>query len=220
MSGTPDSAVGAATSKGHDHPLERLVFFSDAVFAIAITLLVIELPVPHLPRTATDVDFLQALINLIPNVIGYSIGFAVIGAFWAGHHRSFMLARRYDNGLLVPNLALLGLIAFMPFATAFVSAHMGMRVPTALYCSTMLAVSVANIWTVKRATSPPVVGEDVAASAIAATRARGWGVALGSATAVAVSLVFPVFGQVGLMSIPLWMALARRLQARGGSAQN
>jgi uncharacterized membrane protein len=201
----------AQTARHPDHALERLVFFSDAVFAIAITLLVIELPVPHLHRTASDVEFINSLAALIPNIIGYAIGFAVIGAFWAGHHRSFMLARRYSNGLLVPNLILLGLVAFMPFVTAFVSAHMGMRVPTTLYCATMLAVSIANIWVVRRATSPPVVGDDIDEATIASTRARGWGVALGSATAVAISLVVPIFGQAGLMSIPLWMAVVRRL---------
>ena len=211
-------AAALRTGKPHQpHALERLVFFSDAVFAIAITLLVIELPVPHLPRTATDAEFLRALARLIPNIVGYSIGFGVIGAFWAGHHRSFMLARRYDESLLVPNLILLGLVAFMPFVTALVSAHMGMRVPTALYCATMLAVSIANIWVVRRATSAPVVGEEIDAATIAATRARGLGVALGSATAVAISLVFPLFGQAGLMSIPLWMVVTRRL-GRGRAA--
>jgi uncharacterized membrane protein len=205
---TPKRPIG----KPDDHALERLVFFSDAVFAIAITLLVIELPVPHLPRTATDADFLRALVRLIPNIVGYSIGFAVIGAFWAGHHRSFILARRYDSSLLVPNLVLLGLVAFMPFSTALVSAHMGMRVPTTLYCTTMLAVSLANIWVVRRVTSPPVVGEEVDATTISATRARGWGVALGSVTAVVISLIMPIFGQAGLITIPIWMAVARRLQ--------
>ena len=126
-----------------------------------------------------------------------------------------MLADRYDNGLLLPDLILLGLVAFMPFVTALVSAHMGMKVPTALYCGTMLALSVANIWVVKRATSSPVVGDSVDPSIIAATRARGWGVALGSATALGVSLVLPVVGQAGLMTIPFWMKIARRFQTGG-----
>src|SRR5689334_20483118 len=107
-----------------DHSLERLVFFSDAVFAIAITLLVIELHPPHFDRAvATDAGHLEALANLIPNFIGYIISFFVIGMFWMGHHRAFALAAHYSPRILWWNLLLLCSIAFMPFASAYVSAN-------------------------------------------------------------------------------------------------
>jgi uncharacterized membrane protein len=111
------SACGRRGSPAH--PLERLIFFSDAMFAIAITLLVIELHAPHLPHRATDAQHLQALAALIPPLIAFFISFGVIGAFWAGHHRSMSLARHWSPQLLVPNILMLCAIAFMPFATAY-----------------------------------------------------------------------------------------------------
>src|SRR5689334_18901802 len=115
------------------HPLERLIFFSDAVFAIAITLLIIDVRPPHLGSRASDVEHLMALANLIPSFVAFFISFFVIGAFWMGHHRAFSLARHWSPDLLFPNILMLAAIVFMPFATAYMGMNMGQRVPTVLY---------------------------------------------------------------------------------------
>src|SRR6185369_250719 len=92
------------------HPLERLIFFSDAVFAIAITLLIIEVHPPQLGMHASDRQHLIALINLTPSFVAFFISFFVIGAFWAGHHRAFSLARHWSPGLIMPNIFMLAAI--------------------------------------------------------------------------------------------------------------
>jgi len=121
-----------------DHPLERLIFFSDAVFAIAITLLIIDVHAPHLPRGSNDAAYLQALADLLPSLLGFFVSFFVIGAFWAGHHRAFALAGHHSEKLTGPNLMMLCTVVFMPFSTAFMSSNYGATIPTVVYCLTLL----------------------------------------------------------------------------------
>ena len=193
------------------HGLERMAFFSDAVFAIAITLLVIEIHVPEVAHPYTDRAFLEALNERIPNFIGFFVSFFAIGAFWASHHRAFDCARHWSNKLYLPNLMLLSAIAAMPFFTAFSAEHFGYRVPTAFYCGWMVAISICNILIQRILTSPPVVGEHVSEEHRRMIRLRGQSALLGSLTAFATSLFIPFLGQIMLISIPLWRMLLVRL---------
>jgi len=201
----------STVAHGPEHGLERLIFFSDAVFAIVITLLVIDIHAPHLPHGSPDRDYWVALINLTPEFIGFFISFFVIGFFWAGHHRTLSLASHYSQKLLFPNLVLLAAMAAMPFFTAFASANPMMRVPIFCYCGWLVIAGLAHRQLQAIVTSPPVVDEHVSAEAIVAIRDRGSAVILGAATGAVISLFVPVLGQVMLCTIPLWrMVLQRR----------
>ncbi|WP_066822223.1 TMEM175 family protein [Sphingomonas mali] len=197
------------------HALERLVFFSDAVFAISITLLVIELKVPALPRSASDVEFLQALANLTPHFVGFLVSFFVIGAFWSGHHRAFDCARHWSPKLLMPNLFLLCSVAGMPFFTALVSEYYGKLVPSAAYCLWLFFVAICNLWNNMKAVSPPVAADDLDPEYAALIRRRGWAVILGTLTALAFCFVNPWLAQPALISMPLWRRLLEYLHRRG-----
>jgi uncharacterized membrane protein len=203
-----------AKSGATDHALERLIFFSDAVFAIAITLLIIEIHPPHLPRGAPDLAHWQALAHLIPSFTGYAISFAVIGLFWMGHHRSFALAARYHPRILMPNMGLLATIAFMPFVTAYLSAHFMQRVPTLAYCLVLLLAALLNLKVNMTATSPPMVDPAVSADDCAYIRHRGLAVILGAASAIALTIVLPAIGQMGLITIPFWRILLNKFHRR------
>lgn len=193
-----------------DHALERLVFFSDAVFAIAITLLVIDIHVPALPRGSSDVAYWDALAREIPSFAGYLISFAVIGVFWMGHHRAFSLSARYSQKVLAPNQAMLAVIAFMPFATSFWAHNLNQRVPTMVYCGALLVAAALNALVVRIATGTAMVAPGADAAAIVYARRRSLSVILGSATALALSFYAPAYGQFGLATIGVW----RRLIAR------
>lgn len=205
-----------------DHALERLVFFSDAVFAIAITLLVIELHPPHVAAPHDAGAYLRALWNMTPNFFGFFVSFWVIAAFWAGHHRAFALSGHYAQSLIMPNLALLCAIAFIPFTTAFMADYLGAVVPTALYNVVLIVTGILNMRLIKAATSPPVVADHADRATVLLTRSRGWGVTLGAVCALALSFVDARYSQIALMTIPLWMKLsasrARQQLTREGIA--
>ena len=205
-----------------DHALERLVFFSDAVFAIAITLLVIELHPPHVAAPHDADAYLRALWNMTPNFFGFFVSFWVIAAFWAGHHRAFALSGHYAPSLIMPNLALLCAIVFIPFTTAFMGTYLGATVPTALYNVSLIVTGLLNMRLIRLATSAPVLAEHADRATVRLTRSRGWGVTMGAVCALALSFVDARFSQIALMTIPLWMRLsarrARRQLAREGIA--
>jgi uncharacterized membrane protein len=100
---------GAEIEAGRD--LDRVVFFSDAVFAIAMTLLALTL---SLPAGTTNADVASALHKSIPSMLTYALSFGVIAIYWLAHHRMFRYIRRLDATLLVLNLASLGAIRRQP----------------------------------------------------------------------------------------------------------
>ena len=97
--------------------LERLMLFSDAVFAIAITLLILEIKLPHIEGEMNQQAMIKLLIEIIPDGAGFLISFVVIGQFWSNHHRLFGYISDYNNGLLWLNLHMLMWVAVMPFTT-------------------------------------------------------------------------------------------------------
>ena len=191
-----------------DHPLERLVFFSDAVFAIAITLLVIEIHPPYLAQDGTQ-PTLEALAGLIPNFIGFVISFAVIGAFWSGHHRAFSLAGRIAPGILFWNLMLLGTIAFMPFVTGFMSSNYGKVGPAVCYWGWMLLTALLNLRVNRLATGPAMRAAGVSEADAAQVPRRSVAVLFAALSALAVSFVAPMFAPFGMATIPLWIWVLR-----------
>jgi uncharacterized membrane protein len=128
---------------------DRLETFSDGVFAIAITLLVLELDVPG----DTHGDLWHALLEQWPSYLAYLVSFAVIGIIWVNHHGILALVARVDRPLLYLNLLLLLTVAGIPFPTALVAEHLqspgiDARVAAAVYggWAVLVAVSFNLMW--------------------------------------------------------------------------
>lgn len=108
----------------------RIEAFSDGVFAVAITLLILEVKVPHLAMGET---LWGELIHLWPKFLAYIVSFSVIGIFWVGHHIMFHYIKRADRTLLWLNTLLLMFVSAIPFAAALIGEYRTEQAAVALY---------------------------------------------------------------------------------------
>jgi uncharacterized membrane protein len=118
---------------------KRIEALADGVFAIAMTLLVIEIHVPEIPAGSS---LAAALLHLAPNVIAYAVSFIILGTLWIGHHAQFHFIRRVDRPLLWINIHLLLFIAFLPFSTALLAEHYREPLAATVYGATLLGAGV------------------------------------------------------------------------------
>jgi uncharacterized membrane protein len=126
----------------------RLEAFSDSVFAIAVTLLVLDLKVPH---DLSGPELRRALVAQWPSYAAFLVSFATIGIMWLHHHRLFTLIHRVDHTLLMLNGLLLLTVTVVPFPTALVSAYLGrpgQRISALVYsgCFVVIAVAFNALW--------------------------------------------------------------------------
>jgi uncharacterized membrane protein len=116
---------------------DRIVNLSDGVFAIAITLLVLDIQVPDIPEKVVSSQLPEALLSLWPKYLGYFLSFVGISAFWLIHHSIFRPIRAYDRSLLYLNFLFLMVVAFVPFPTSLLGEYGDHQLPVAIYAATL-----------------------------------------------------------------------------------
>jgi uncharacterized membrane protein len=213
--GVANQGEGIMSDERGARQLERLTFFSDAVFAIAITLLVIEIHVPQ-DTHSNDQAYLHAIWELVPHIFGFALSFLVIGALWVSHHRVFGMLRGHESDLVWPNLLLLLCVAFMPFATAFMAENPAARVPAMFYAGSLLLAGLSQRWLFAKALLPQRVHRDIAAQEIVAARWRSLALPMLASLAGLLAIVVPSYSYLMFGLIPL---LARLLATLGRRQQ-
>jgi len=126
--------------------LERMILFSDAVFAIAITLLIIDIKFPELPEQLAGVNMLKLFRHTIASFIAFALSFFFIGRSWSIHLALFRLLRKYDQGLINRNLFFLFFIVTFPFTASGIAGHLrpGFYFPLYLYMFNLAMVAVTH----------------------------------------------------------------------------
>lgn len=192
----------------------RIEAFSDGVFAIAITLLILEIRVPHLPAGSGAPALWTALGGLWPSYVAFLVSFLTIFIMWANHHAIFHLVRRADPRFLYANGFLLLLVTFVPFPTAILAEYLERPeapAAAAFYAGTFVAIGVAFwlLWQAairgRRLLRPQVTEEMIAAF----TKSYRLGVP-GYLVAMAAASI-NVFVSVGICAVlaGLWIAVSR-----------
>ena len=120
----------------------RLEAFSDGVIAIIITIMVLEMKVPH-------GESLQALAPVLPVFLSYVLSFVYVGIYWNNHHHMLHAAAQVDGGALWANLHLLFWLSLFPFATAWMGENYFAALPTLLYGAVLLMAAIAY-WVLQR----------------------------------------------------------------------
>jgi len=137
--------------------LERMILFSDAVFAIAITILILEIKVPEIPKeVVTDSLLIESLDHLIPKFVGFFISFMIIGLYWQVHHRMFGFVVNYTRKTLWLNLFFLLAVVLMPFSTGFYSEYVLrlLKTPIIVYVVNICFLGCMNFFLWKHVTNP------------------------------------------------------------------
>jgi uncharacterized membrane protein len=182
----------------------RLVAFTDGVFAIAITLLVLNFDAP----TGPDSELLDQLTEQWPTLLAYFLSFAVIGRFWVVHHRVFQAVRRVDPRLLTLNLFYLAFVVLIPFTTEVLGDYGDTTEAVVLYAAALGGVAILNWLMISHA----LAGDHVHAERREDTEPfAGPGALLNPAVFV---LSIPVAFVSPLASVLMWTALAITWPAR------
>ena len=171
-------------------PLDRFNAFSDGVFAIAITLLVLEIAIPN-----EGVRVLPALREQWPDFVGYYISFAFIGGLWIAHSGVTKYMKRGDTTSYALNLVLLLFVGLLPFATSLMVTHLGgadAEIAVLLYGVDLLLASLAlSVLILYLSREPTLLVDEIAEGALRRITRRRW-TAIGlNVLAIAVALVSP-----------------------------
>ena len=219
----PAPTDGSAAERGrHSLPLDRFNAFSDGVFAIAITLLAIEIAVPP-----DGVPLLPALREMWPEFIGYYISFAFIGGIWITHSGVTRFMKLGDSAAYALNLVLLVFVGLLPFTTSLMVTHLrgdDAGLATLLYgVDVLLASLVLSLLVLYLAREPALLVDDLDETTLRRVARQRWASIGLNGVAIALALVAPqvaaglyLVASTSLLVIPLLGLRRHRQQRRAG----
>ena len=182
----------------------RLEAFSDGVIAIIITIMVLEMKVPH-------GDSLESLAPLLPVFLSYVLSFVYVGIYWNNHHHMFQACKKVTGSVLWANLHLLFWLSLFPFATGWMGENHFARMPSAFYGAVLLMAAIAY-WVLQQT----IIASEGADSVLKTAVGGDWKGKLSPVVYVAAivsSFWVPWLAQALYLSVALlWLIPDRRIE--------
>ena len=203
----------SATSTGMSK--HRIDALTDGIFAVAMTLLVIDLKIPESLQVKTHADLLNALAHLIPKFIGWVVSFFVLAMFWWGHHRAFNTVRHVDGKLIALNIGFLGFVSFMPFASALTGEYSRALASQVVYASTMFCVAIFAqlLWRYIHR-HPELTSHPMTNGELSGARARTFLLMALCVVSIAVAIAIPGAGNMVFMFMGFAGIVGRKAEER------
>ncbi len=216
-----------APKVAHHHPssylpLHRVEALTDGIFAVAMTLLVIELKLPADHSIHSADALYQSLADLIVKAFAWINSFFVLSLFWIGHHRVFSIVRVVDGKLAVLNLLELAFVSLMPFTSMLIGEFGGYLISQIFYSLNMTLMSLTALAVGRHVhRHPELCSRSFSLGRYRAARMRLFGLILISAVAVVIGAFLPSRTAAGNMAFMLMVVigpLSRRLEQRTDAA--
>lgn len=206
------SATSTNMSKHRIHAL------TDGIFAVAMTLLVIELKIPESMHVKNNVQLIEAMIHLIPKFVGWVVSFMVLAFFWWGHHRAFNAVRHVDGRLIALNIAFLGFVSFMPFASALTGEYARALASQIVYATAMFCAAffAQLIWRYIHR-HPELCSHPMTTGELAGARGRTSLLMALCVVSVAIAMVLPLAGNMAFMFMGFAGIVGRKAEERANA---
>jgi uncharacterized membrane protein len=202
----------AETQPEADKDRDRIVNFSDGVFAIAITILILDI---NVPEGLSSEEVSARVLALWPEYLGYVISFLVLAIYWQAHHRVFRSIRRYDSTLVWLNFLFLMAICFLPFPTSLLGKYGGEQVSVVIYAADAAVASLllgAVSWYATR--EHRLVTPDLDEEEERIRRLQGLAVPVVFLASIAISFLSPMAAMYSWLLLSITDPLIRRLWSR------
>jgi len=190
---------------------KRIQALTDGVFAIAMTLLVLNLKVPTIPEGAAAQVLPKLVLGLWPDFFNYALSFILLAIFWIVHHRQFHFIKAIDQRLLWINILGLMFIALIPFSTSLIAQHGDVQVAALFFQCNLLAIGSIFYMHWSYATGKRhLIDPDLSAQMILLNKKRNLVIPTISLVCIGLSFLTPDWSEVPYFAIPFIMAKYRR----------